>query len=144
VAAGSGCTSLSACCATAPARLAAAGDGDGREGELDAVGVEGLLDEGISAPPDDELLARLGHHLHPDLDRELAELPACSPRVRCAGARLGRGRIDAAVASMSITEERAQRVDFTDKYYHASNRFVARRGTVSDISPSGLAGKRSA
>ena len=56
------------------ARLAAAGDGDRREGELDAVGVEGLLDQAISAPPDDELLARLGHHLHPNLDREIAEL----------------------------------------------------------------------
>jgi arginine/ornithine transport system substrate-binding protein len=51
------------------------------------------------------------------------------------------GRIDAAVASVSITEERLQRVDFTDKYYQASNRFVARRGTVSDITPSGLTGK---
>ena len=40
------------------ARLAAAGDGDRRESELDAVGVEGLLDQGIGAPPDDELLAR--------------------------------------------------------------------------------------
>ena len=54
---------------------------------------------------------------------------------------LEEGRIDAAVASMSITEERLRRVDFTDKYYQASNRFVARRGSVSDITPSGLAGK---
>jgi arginine/ornithine transport system substrate-binding protein len=54
---------------------------------------------------------------------------------------LDEGRIDAAVASMSITEERLQRVGFTDKYYQASNRFVARRGSVSDITPSGLAGK---
>jgi arginine/ornithine transport system substrate-binding protein len=42
---------------------------------------------------------------------------------------------------MSITEERLRRVDFTDKYYQASNRFVARRGAFSDITPSGLAGK---
>jgi arginine/ornithine transport system substrate-binding protein len=54
---------------------------------------------------------------------------------------LEEGRIDAAVASMSITEERLKRVDFTDKYYQASNRFVARRGSVSDITPQGLAGK---
>ena len=54
---------------------------------------------------------------------------------------LEEGRIDAAVASMSITEERLRRVDFTDKYYQASNRFVARRGSASDITPSGLAGK---
>jgi arginine/ornithine transport system substrate-binding protein len=51
------------------------------------------------------------------------------------------GRIDAAVASMSITEDRLQLVDFTDKYYQASNRFVARRGTVAEIAPARLAGK---
>jgi arginine/ornithine transport system substrate-binding protein len=56
-------------------------------------------------------------------------------------AGLEEGQIDAAVASMSITEERLQKVDFTDKYYQAPNRFVARRGTVSDITPSGLTGK---
>jgi arginine/ornithine transport system substrate-binding protein len=54
---------------------------------------------------------------------------------------LEEGRIDAAVASMTITEERLKRVDFTDKYYQATNRFVARRGSVADISPQGLAGK---
>jgi arginine/ornithine transport system substrate-binding protein len=54
---------------------------------------------------------------------------------------LEKGQIDAAVASMSITEERLKRVDFTDKYYQAPNRFVARRGAVPDITPSGLAGK---
>jgi arginine/ornithine transport system substrate-binding protein len=54
---------------------------------------------------------------------------------------LEEGRIDAAVASMSITEERLKRVDFTDKYYQTSNRFVARRGSVSDITSQGLAGK---
>jgi arginine/ornithine transport system substrate-binding protein len=54
---------------------------------------------------------------------------------------LEEGQIDAAVASMSITEERLREVAFTDKYYQASNRFVARVGTVSDITPAGLAGK---
>jgi arginine/ornithine transport system substrate-binding protein len=54
---------------------------------------------------------------------------------------LAEGRIDAAVASMSITDERLREVAFTDKYYQTSNRFVARAGTVSDITPSGLAGK---
>jgi arginine/ornithine transport system substrate-binding protein len=54
---------------------------------------------------------------------------------------LEEGRIDAAVASMSITEERLKKVDFTDKYYQAPNRFVARRGAASDITPSSLAGK---
>jgi ABC-type amino acid transport substrate-binding protein len=54
---------------------------------------------------------------------------------------LQEGRIDAAVASISITEDRLQLVDFTDKYYQASNRFVARRGALAEITPASLAGK---
>jgi arginine/ornithine transport system substrate-binding protein len=54
---------------------------------------------------------------------------------------LQEGRIDAAVASMSITEERLQLVDFTEKYHQASNRFVARRGARFEIAPESLLGK---
>jgi arginine/ornithine transport system substrate-binding protein len=54
---------------------------------------------------------------------------------------LQEGRIDAAVASMSITEERLQLVDFTDKYYHAPNRFVGRGDALLQITPASLAGK---
>ena len=54
---------------------------------------------------------------------------------------LEEGLIDAAVASMTITEERRQRVDFTEKYYQAPNRFVARKGAVTDITPASLTGK---
>jgi arginine/ornithine transport system substrate-binding protein len=54
---------------------------------------------------------------------------------------LQEGAIDAAVASMSITGERLQLVDFTDKYYQAPNRFVARRDARFDVTPAGLAGK---
>jgi arginine/ornithine transport system substrate-binding protein len=50
-------------------------------------------------------------------------------------------QIDAAVASMSITEERLKLVDFTDKYYQAPNRFVARRDIPFETTPAGLAGK---
>lgn len=50
-------------------------------------------------------------------------------------------KYDAIIASMSITEERKQRVDFTNKYYQTPARFVAKKGTDIQISQEGLTGK---
>lgn len=50
-------------------------------------------------------------------------------------------KFDAIVASMSITEERKQSVDFTDKYYSNLVRFVGPKGADITISKEGLAGK---
>lgn len=51
-------------------------------------------------------------------------------------------KFDAIVSSMSITEEREERVDFTDKYYTNSLTFVAARDSgITDVTPDGLAGK---
>ena len=50
-------------------------------------------------------------------------------------------KYDAIVASMSITEERKKRVDFTAKYYNTPAGFVAAEGSDLDVSPAGLAGK---
>lgn len=50
-------------------------------------------------------------------------------------------KYDAIIASMTITEERKQKVAFTDKYYHTPARFVRKKGTGIEISEEGLKGK---
>ncbi len=51
-------------------------------------------------------------------------------------------KYDAIVASMSITEERKKRVDFTDKYYQTPARFVRKKGSAIEITKEGLKGKK--
>jgi arginine/ornithine transport system substrate-binding protein len=51
-------------------------------------------------------------------------------------------RYDMIVASMAITEQRRQRVDFSDKYKETISRFVSRKGAPDDVSPAALKGKR--
>jgi hypothetical protein len=53
--------------------VALARDLHGRKGKFDAALVEHPLDHCIGLSPDDELLSRQGHHLRPELDREIAE-----------------------------------------------------------------------
>ncbi|MFQ5776004.1 MAG: ABC transporter substrate-binding protein [Kiloniellaceae bacterium] len=50
-------------------------------------------------------------------------------------------KYDAIIASMSITEERKKKVDFTGKYYTTPAKFVARKGADIEISREGLKGK---
>lgn len=50
-------------------------------------------------------------------------------------------KFDAIVASMSITQERKLKVDFTHKYYQTPARFARRKGSGIEISKAGLAGR---
>ena len=50
-------------------------------------------------------------------------------------------KYDAIIASMSITEEREQVVDFTNKYYQTPARFVKPKDVDIEISTAGLSGK---
>jgi arginine/ornithine transport system substrate-binding protein len=50
-------------------------------------------------------------------------------------------KFDAIVASMSITEERKQVVDFTDKYYNTPAKFIAAKDAKFDFTADGLSGK---
>ncbi|GAA0395362.1 ABC transporter substrate-binding protein [Cocleimonas flava] len=50
-------------------------------------------------------------------------------------------KYDAIVASMSITEERKEKVDFTNHYYKSPARFIHKKGADHVISAEGLKGK---
>ena len=50
-------------------------------------------------------------------------------------------KYDAIIASMSITEERKEKVAFTGKYYNTPAKFVRRKGSGIEITKEGMAGK---
>jgi arginine/ornithine transport system substrate-binding protein len=50
-------------------------------------------------------------------------------------------KYDMIVASMSITDERKAKVDFSDPYYTTPAKFMAKKGVKLDVSKEGLKGK---
>jgi arginine/ornithine transport system substrate-binding protein len=82
---------------------------------------------------------------------ELAQLYCAKMKVQCELVQvdfdgmipaLQARKIDAIVASMSITEERKKAISFSKSYYSTPQTFIARAGTANDISPKALAGKK--
>ncbi len=56
---------------------------------------------------------------------------------------LAENRADAVIASLAVTPETRQRVDFSDPYYRAPARFVARRDTdLREVIPETLEGRK--
>ena len=51
------------------------------------------------------------------------------------------GQIDVIMASMSITADRAQTIDFSDKYYNTPTVVIGTKGVAMEPTPEGLAGK---
>ena len=51
-------------------------------------------------------------------------------------------KFDTIIASMSITEERKKKIDFTVKYYNTPAKLVAKKGIGFDGTAAGLKGKR--
>jgi arginine/ornithine transport system substrate-binding protein len=51
-------------------------------------------------------------------------------------------KYDAIIASMSITEERKQKVAFTNKYYQTPAKFITKKGMISDFTKDAIKGKR--
>ena len=54
---------------------------------------------------------------------------------------LNGSKIDVIFASMSITDERKQEIDFSKPYYFTPSAFVGAKGGSTDISPDALSGK---
>ena len=55
--------------------------------------------------------------------------------------KLNSGQLDAAIASLTITEKRQKEVDFSDSYYNVPSAWIAAAGSLSSVMPGSMAGK---
>lgn len=118
-----------------------AGTVQAKEWKTVRIGVEGAYPPFSYVDPDGRLAG---------FDIEIAQALCDQMRVKCTlvqqdwdgiiPALLAR-KYDAIVASMSITEERKQKVAFTNKYYNTPAKFARKKGSGIEISKAGLKGK---
>ncbi len=94
------------------------------------IGTDGQL-KGFEIDLAQALCARLGQPCTPVILDFDSLIPSLQSR-----------KIDAIMASMSITPERQQLIAFTAPYYFSPARMVVRSGARLDITPAGLKGKR--
>jgi arginine/ornithine transport system substrate-binding protein len=132
---------LSAVVVTALAVGAVIGSAEAKEWKKVRVGVEGAY------PPFSEVTAD-GKLVGFDID--IANALCAEMKVECELVTqdwdgiipaLQARKYDAIIASMSITPERKEKVDFTKKYYNTPAKFVRKKGSGIEITKEGLAGK---
>lgn len=94
------------------------------------IGTDGQL-KGFEIDVAQALSAKLGQAYTPVILEFDGLIPALQSR-----------KIDAIMASMSITPERQQVITFSSPYYFSPARLVMRGDTGTDVSPAGMKGKR--
>ncbi len=124
------------------AALLAGGAAQAKEWTKIRFGVEGAYPPFSSMTEDGELQGfdiDIAHALCEQMNAECTLVPQDWDGI--IPALLAR-KYDAIIASMSITEERKKKVNFTDKYYQTPARFARPRGSGVEISAADLKGKK--